>query len=269
MKIKILLYGCGLQLMCLLLMAAGVARESELLVQPRIVQRKPHDPEAFTQGLLIDGDRWLESTGRYGKSELREVDRDSGRVVRARSLPAHYFGEGLALLNGKLYQLTWREGVCLVWDRESFELIREFTYSGEGWGLATDGKVLYMSDGTSVIRVLDPETFRELRRFEVRGPRGALRNLNELEWVDGELWANVFETKIIVRILPGSGRVVGVFDFSHLPIAMDWHAKQDVFNGIARDPESGEIWVTGKLWKSLYRIQWPPTADISNIEVRP
>lgn len=244
--------------LCILLLSGVDVRASDQGVQPRILQRKPHDPEAFTQGLLIDGDMWLESTGRYGRSELREVDRESGRVLRSKPLPDHYFGEGLALLNGKLYQLTWREGVCLVWDRETFELIREFNYPGEGWGLATDGKVLYMSDGSSVIRVLDPETFREVRRLEVRGRGGAVRDLNELEWVEGELWANVFGTRRIVRISPDTGRVAGVLDFSHLPIALDWHAEQDVFNGIARDPDTGEIWVTGKLWKGLYRIQWPP-----------
>lgn len=262
------LFRLGVHGLCILLLTGLELWASEQVVHPRILERKPHDPGAFTQGLLIDGNRWLESTGRYGKSELREVDRESGRVLRSRSLPARYFGEGLALLNGKLYQLTWREGVCLVWDRESLELIREFRYPGEGWGLTTDGKVLYMSDGSSVIRVLNPETFTELRRFEVRGGRGEVRKLNELEWVDGELWANVFMTNRIVRILPGSGRVVGVLDFSHLPIAMDWHAKQDVFNGIARDPESGEIWVTGKLWKSLYRIQWPPVPGENFVDER-
>ncbi|MEX2606314.1 MAG: glutaminyl-peptide cyclotransferase [Kiritimatiellia bacterium] len=244
----------------LLLFGTG-APASESVIQPRIEQRKPHDPEAYTQGLLIDGDVWLESTGQYGKSELREVDRETGRVLRSQSLPKRYFGEGLALLNGKLYQLTWREGVCLVWNRERFELIQELTYEGEGWGLTTDGKVLYMSDGSSVIRVLNPDTFKELRRFEVRYRGGAVRNLNELEWVEGELWANVFETNRIVRISPRSGQVTGLLDFSHLPIAMDWHAEQDVFNGIARDPDTGEIWVTGKLWKALYRIQWPPVQN--------
>lgn len=246
--------------------AGGIA--SEPVIRPEVLQRKPHDPKAYTQGLLIDGDQWLESTGRYGESELREVDRETGRVLRSRKLPDRYFGEGLALLDGKLYQLTWREGVCLVWDRESFALIREFRYSGEGWGLTTDGKRLYMSDGTAVIRVLNPATFREVRRFEVRGDGGPVRKLNELEWVEGELWANVFETPRIVRISPASGRVTGILDFSHLPLAVDWHGEQDVLNGIARDPDTGGIWVTGKWWKALYRIQWPPVPGKNIVDER-
>jgi glutamine cyclotransferase len=244
--------------LCILIFAVATVRASEPVHQPEVLQRKPHDPEAFTQGLLIDGDFWLESTGRFGKSELRELDRNSGEVKRSQKLPDRYFGEGLALVKGRLYQLTWQAGVCRVWNRETFELIREFNYSGEGWGLTTDGTHLYMSDGSSVIRVMDPETFAEVRRFEVRGSRGAVRNLNEMEWVEGELWANLFETKWIVRFSPRNGRVLGYLDLSHLPLVMDWHGDQDILNGIARDPETGGIWVTGKLWRAFYRIEWPP-----------
>jgi glutamine cyclotransferase len=229
----------------------------EPVVRPRILERKPHDANAFTQGLLIEGDLWLESTGLYEKSELREVDRKTGKVLRRDKVPDAYFAEGLALLDGKLYQLTWREGICRVVDRKTFKLLKEFAYSGEGWGLTTDGKLLYMSDGTAIIRVMDPETFKEIRRFRVLGSKGPVADLNELEWVDGEIWANIFQTGFIARIRPRDGQVLGYIDLRHLPIVMDQRPEQDVLNGIARDPETGEIWVTGKFWNALYRIQWP------------
>jgi glutaminyl-peptide cyclotransferase len=231
---------------------------SESTVRPQILSRKPHDAGAFTQGLLIDGEHWLESTGLYGQSELREVNRKTGKVLRRLALPADQFGEGLALLDGKLYQLTWRAGICRVIDRKTFVLLKVFKFEGEGWGLATDGKVLYLSDGSGVIRVMDPETFTEQRRFRVRGTKGVVEGLNELEWVEGELWANIFGSGLLVRIRPRDGMVLGFVDLRHLPIVMDHRPEQDVLNGIARDPETGDIWVTGKLWQALYRIEWPP-----------
>lgn len=252
-----------LRIFCLLglLGSCVVVHAAESVVRPPILERKPHDPKAFTQGLIIDGPVWLESTGLYGKSDLREVERKTGKILRKQPLPDEYFGEGLTLLDGRLYQLTWRNGVCRVWDRKEFTLLREFNYSGEGWGLTTDGKNLYLSDGTAVIRVIDPETFKEVRRFQVLSTRGPVRFLNELEWVEGELWANIFQTKRIVRIRPRDGKVLGFIDLGHLPIVMDQRVEQDVLNGIARDPETGDIWVTGKLWNALYRIQWPPPSS--------
>lgn len=230
---------------------------SEPVSRPRILERKPHDPSAFTQGLLIDGEVWLESTGQYGESDLREVEKKTGKVIRKVSLPDTFFGEGLALLEGKLYQLTWQEGICRVVDRESFELLKEFNYPGEGWGLTTDGKLLYMSDGTEIIRVMDPKTFKEIRRFRVISTKGAVSDLNELEWVEGEIWANIFQTGMVVRFRPRDGKVTGFVDLRHLPIVMDQRPEQDVLNGIARDPANGEIWVTGKYWNAVYRIEWP------------
>lgn len=226
--------------------------------RPAVLERRPHDPEAFTQGLLIDGDVWLESTGQYGKSELREVRRRDGKVLRRVALSKDQFGEGLASHGGKLYQLTWREKVCLVYDRETLRRVGTFPYRGEGWGLASDGEFLYMSDGGSVIRVLDPGDFTERRRFQVRRNGVPVDRLNELEWVEGELWANLFQTGYIVRIDPEDGSVVGALDLRELPLPSDRHPGQDVLNGIARDPETGDIWVTGKNWKALYRIEWPP-----------
>ncbi len=246
----------------LALFAAACARkpspEPPPTFVPRILARAPHDQRAFTQGLLIDGDVWLESTGQYGQSELREVDRATGRVLRRVPLPAEFFGEGLALHGGLLYQLTWREGTCIVYDRETFRELRRFRYPEEGWGLASDGRKLFMSDGTDRIRVLDPETFGEVRRFTVRSSLGPVSLLNELEWVEGELWANVWQSGWVVRIDPASGEVLGFIDLRALPPQADRHPKMDVLNGIAVDPASGEIWVTGKNWPALYQIERPP-----------
>lgn len=240
--------------------AAGVAGTPDPGVRPHISAVAPHDPEAFTQGLLADADVWLESLGLYGRSELREVDRRTGRVRRRVPLDRRFFGEGLALWRGHLYQLTWREGICLVYDRETFELQRQFTYPGEGWGLTADENHLYMSDGSATIRVLAPETFTEIRSMEVRGHDGPVRLLNELERVNGEIWANIFQSKRIVRFNPADGRVLGFLDLSHLPLAEDAHPGQDVLNGIAADPDGTSVWVTGKNWKRLYRLEWPPAA---------
>ena len=226
--------------------------------RPRIMDSVPHDKEAFTQGLLVDRDRWLESTGRYGRSELREVERASGKVLRRVSLDRRYFGEGLALHDGRLYQLTWREEVCFVYDRDTFQLLERLPYPGEGWGLAGDGGFLYMSDGSDTIRVMDTADFTEVRRFRVHASAGPVPHLNEMAWIEGELWANLFPTKWIVRFSPENGRVTGFLDLRHLPPPADVHPGQDVLNGIAYDPSDRSVWVTGKNWKRLYRLEWPP-----------
>lgn len=226
-------------------------------LQPQILERLPHDSTAFTQGLLIDDGVWLEGTGRYGRSDLREVERATGRVLRRLRMPGSWFGEGIALLNGKIYQLTWRSGIGRVVDRETFEEIGTFRYPGEGWGLTTDGKRLYLSDGSPVIRILDPETLKEADRFEVTENGRPVKDLNELEWIEGEIWANIWQTRRIVRIDPETGKVIGGLVFPHLPLPEDRWPGQDVLNGIAVDPQTGDIWITGKLWKALYRIEWP------------
>ncbi len=235
-----------------------VTASPEPVHRPRIVDSAPHDTTAFTQGLLIDGDRWLESTGLYGRSDLREVDRATGEVLRHVRLDSRYFGEGLALHDGRLYQLTWREQVCFVYDRETFERLDRLPYSGEGWGIAGDGVHLYVSDGSDTIRVMDPRDFSEIRRFQVHGSAGPVKGLNEMAWIDGELWANIFQTKWIVRFAPDDGRVTGFIDLRHLPLPADTHSNQDVLNGIAYDPSERAVWVTGKNWKRLYRLEWPP-----------
>jgi glutaminyl-peptide cyclotransferase len=226
--------------------------------QPAILASVAHDTNAFTQGLLIDGKLWLESTGGYGQSDLREVDRSTGQVLRSTPLPRNLFGEGLALFNGKLYLLTWREGLCLVYDRETLKATGHFAYTGEGWGLANCDKWLYMSNGSSTIQVRDPVTFKVMRTITVHSNLGPVTGLNELEWIEGEIWANIFPSNDIVRFNPDSGAVSSLVNLEHLPLPGDVHPGQDVLNGIAYDPADKTVWVTGKNWSRIYQIAWPP-----------
>jgi glutaminyl-peptide cyclotransferase len=230
-------------------------------VAARAIRSWPHDTAAYTQGLVVDHGRLLESTGRLGQSDVREVDVTSGRVRRRTALPANEFGEGIAPVANRLYQLTWQGGRGHVYDATTLAPIDSFTYVGEGWGLATDGQVLYMSDGTSKIRVIDPAGFRELRTIQVKERDSTVWMLNELEWVRGELWANIYQTNFIARIDPTSGRIVGWIDVGNL---LDSSQKKDVIerggvaNGIAFDSATNRLFVTGKLWPRLFEISVPP-----------
>lgn len=227
--------------------AAGPARVE-------VVAAFPHDPGAFTQGLAIADGALYEGTGQYGRSTIRRVDVETGRVEQSRSLAARYFGEGVTILNGRLYQLTWRAGLGLVYALDSFELLETFRYDGEGWGLATDGERLVMSDGTATLRFLDPDDFRELGRVTVRENGTPLARLNELEHVDGEIWANIWYEDRIVRIDPESGDVLGSIDASRLyPRAQ--RASEAVLNGIAYDAAADRLLVTGKNWPHLFEIR--------------
>jgi glutamine cyclotransferase len=219
------------------------------------VARRSHDPRAFTQGLLFAGGAFFESTGQYGESSLRRVDPETGRVARRVALPPQVFGEGLALLRGELYQITWREGRCFVYDAMTLEKRRELTYEGEGWGLTTDGgSLLVMSDGTSVLRFVEPTSFRVVRQLRVHDGERAVDQLNELEWVKGEILANVWRTNTVARIDPESGAVVGYLDLSGLP--EPHHEDPDaVLNGIAYDAERDRLFVTGKRWGSVFEIR--------------
>jgi glutamine cyclotransferase len=226
-------------------------------VSARIIHSWPHDTAAYTQGLAINRGRLLESTGLLGKSEVREVDVANGSVRRRAALPGDEFGEGITVVGDQLYQLTWRGGRGHVYNPATLAPVDSFTYSGEGWGLTTDGRLLYMSDGTSRIRVVDPTGFRELRTLQVRERDSTVWMLNELEWVRGELWANVYETDFIARIDPTSGRVVGWIDLAHLLTAAEQHdvtTRGGVANGIAFDSVRNRIYVTGKLWPRMFEI---------------
>ena len=231
-----------------------------------VVKTYPHDPTAFTQGLVFADGFFFEGTG--GKrtrgddfsTSLRKVDLESGKVVRKYDLPPEYFGEGITLLDGKIYQLTWQERTGFVYDASDFKLLREFRYAGEGWGLTNDGKNLIMSNGTHILLVVDPETAETMRTIPVFDEKGEpLIKLNELEYVNGEVWANIWQTGWIVRIDPATGKLLGRIDLTRLANEeMERNSNADVLNGIAHDPASGRIFVTGKMWKRLFEITVKP-----------
>lgn len=223
----------------------------------KVVARYPHDPEAFTQGLVYSGDGVLyEGTGLWGASSLREVDLATGAALRERDLPAKYFGEGIAVVGERIVQLTWKAGIAFIYDRETFEPLGGHQYPGEGWGLTYDGERLIMSDGTPRLRFWDPESLAETGSVQVRDAEGPVDDLNELEFVEGEVWANVWQTDRIARIDPDSGRVVGWIDLAGLLTEEDRGGRRvDVLNGIAYDAEEGRVFVTGKWWPVLYEIR--------------
>ena len=220
----------------------------------RVVATWPHDRSAFTEGLVWLPDGLLESTGINGESEVRKVDLASGRVTARVRLPYQYFGEGAAVIGGKVYQLTWQSQRGFVYDLATLKQEREFTYAGEGWGLATDGTSLILSNGTNQIQVMDPQTFRVTRVVSVTLRGQPLARLNELEVVRGELYANVWQTDWIVRIDLQSGKVVGIVDFSGLLPPEDYDQHTDVLNGIAYDPAGDRLFVTGKRWPKLFEV---------------
>jgi glutamine cyclotransferase len=224
----------------------------------KVVKVYPHDPEAFTQGLVFHQGVLYEGTGLLGKSTLRKVDLETGRIRKLVQLPDQYFGEGITLWEDKIIQLTWRSGIGLVYDRETFRLIKKFNFFSEGWGITQDGKHLIMSDGTSFLYFWDPQSFKEVRRIQVHDQGIPINRLNELEYIKGEIFANVYLTDRIVRISPETGRVTGWIDLQGLLPARDHFQKVDVLNGIAYDPGKDRILVTGKYWPNLFEIQLVP-----------
>ncbi|GIW96342.1 MAG: glutamine cyclotransferase [Pirellulaceae bacterium] len=224
-----------------------------------VLQQYPHDSRAYCQGLVYADGELLEGTGQYGRSELRRVRLETGEVLQSIALAPEYFGEGIAVYQDRIYQLTWRENVCFVYDKRTLTPTgRTFRYSGEGWGLTTDGKWLIMSDGTSVLRFLDPDTFRVVRRVAVTENGRRVRNLNELEFVKGLIYANVWKEDYLVQIDPHNGRVVGRIDLRGLRpggLSID---SEEVLNGIAYDQENDRLLVTGKNWPRLYHIRLVP-----------
>jgi glutamine cyclotransferase len=225
----------------------------------RVVAEYPHDRRAFTQGLAYVDGVLYEGTGLNGESTLRRVELETGEVLQAVRLSEEYFGEGIAVLGDRIYELTWKNGICVVFDRETFEFLEAFTYQTEGWGLTTDGERLIMSDGTNRLFIRDPETFAELDTIDVYDGAQAIWSLNELEVVDGEIWANVWQTDLIARIDPETGQVTGWIDLTGLLSERDRERHPvDVLNGIAYDPETDRVFVTGKLWPKLFEIEIVP-----------
>jgi glutaminyl-peptide cyclotransferase len=215
----------------------------------------PHDPAAFTQGLIFrDGILW-ESTGLNGESSLRKVELETGRVTKKVDVPAQYFAEGMTVFHGRVYQLTWQAQKGFIYDPDTFQQVGEFAYTGEGWGLTHDSDYLIMSDGTNRLRFLDPITFETKRTISVALNNRPVNELNELEYVKGEIYANVWQTDRVVRIDPQTGKVLGLIDLTGLLPAADRTAATDVLNGIAYDEAGDRLFVTGKLWPKLFEIR--------------
>jgi glutaminyl-peptide cyclotransferase len=220
-----------------------------------VVHAYPHDPQAFTQGLVYVDGYLYESTGLNGKSTLRKEDLETGRVLKEVSLPSKFFGEGLTNWGRTLIQLTWQAHVGFVYDRATFRLLRKFHYPWEGWGLTQDGKQLILSDGSSTIHFLNPKTFAQVRSIRVRDRGAPVKQLNELEYIHGEIYANVWMTDKIARISPATGEVLGWIDLSGLLPGIFVRRPGEVLNGIAYDATHRRLFVTGKLWPRLFEIQ--------------
>lgn len=226
----------------------------------KAVQTFPHDTLAYTQGLVIDGKRLFESTGLFEKSDVRVVNATTGVAIKKTALPPSDFGEGIALLDARLYQVTWKTGRGYVYDANTLERVDSLRYEGEGWGLTTDGTLLYLSDGSNSIRVLDRDGFQVTRRIAVTEGGKPVPQLNELEWVRGELWANIYQTDFIARIDPIDGHVLGWLDLSAL-LSTDEKLRVKlrggVANGIAWDAARHRVAITGKFWPHLFYIDEP------------
>lgn len=222
---------------------------------PEIVRKYPHDAEAYTQGLIFHDGVLYESTGMEGRSSIRRVDLETGQVLAKRDLAQRYFGEGIAIVGDLVYQLTWRSGEAFVYSVPGLEPRGSFRYYGEGWGLTTDGTSLIMSNGSHRLQFIDPKDFSVTRTVDVRSAGSRVSQLNELEWVKGEIWANVYMTDQIARIDPGTGEVVGWIDLAGILTRSERTGREDVLNGIAYDAAGDRIFVTGKLWPRLFEIR--------------
>ena len=222
---------------------------------PEIVKRYPHDADAYTQGLIYHEGVLYESTGMEGRSSVRRVDLETGQVLAKKDLAQRYFGEGIAIIGSRLYQLTWRSGEAFVYSVPELEPKGSFRYYGEGWGLTTDGTSLIMSNGSHRLQFLDPSDFSVTRTVDVRSAGSRVSQLNELEWVKGEVWANVYMTDQIARIDPATGEVVGWIDLTGILTRAERTGREDVLNGIAYDAAGDRIFVTGKQWPRLFQIR--------------
>ena len=224
----------------------------------KIVNTFPHDPNAFTQGLAWEYGFLYEGTGLPGHSSLRKVELETGKILQSIELPAEYFGEGITIFGDKIIQLTYLSKVGFVYDKDTFELLRQFSYPTEGWGITHDGKNLIMSDGTPTLYLLDPETFETISKIDVYENNTLLWGLNELEFIDGRIYANIWPTDRIAIIAPQTGQVTAMIDLKGLLSGQDISRQVDVLNGIAYDPENRRLFVTGKFWPKLFEIKLIP-----------
>ncbi len=237
---------------------AGRSNRSGMVQAFQIIETIPHDNRAFTQGLLVHDGAFIESTGIRGHSTLRKVDMTTGEILKMLDLQRQYFGEGISVLNDRIFQLTWESGVAFIYDADSLERLGQFEYEGEGWGMTSDGQFLIMSDGSDILEFRDPETFKVVRSIRVRDGEKIVRRLNELEYINGEVWANIWKQDFIARIDPINGQVKAWIDVRAIAKQvrrMDPYA--DVLNGIAYDTEQQEIYITGKNWPVIYRVSKP------------
>ena len=237
-------------IVCWLAMAPVQADTPVLGIE--VIAEYPHDPAAFTQGLVIHEGQLYEGTGRKGESAIRQVDLTSGEVSRRENLSSRYFGEGITILKDKLYQLTWQSHLGFVYNLSTLKPEKNFFLPGEGWGITHDGEQLIVSDGTAMLRFIDPDTLKETRRVAVTQDGSPVNRLNELEYINGEVWANVWYTDTIVKINPANGMITARIDLSTLN---ESRGQDDVLNGIAWDDENQRLFVTGKLWSRLYEIR--------------
>jgi len=221
----------------------------------QIVNIWPHDSNGFTQGLILTNGQLLESTGQEGRSSLRRVELQTGKILNKVDVPEPYFAEGIALLNGKIYQLTWQHQLGFIYDAQSFQKLGQFNYTGEGWGLTTDGQSLILSDGSNHIRFLDPASFAVKKTITVVDNTTPIRELNELEFVQGEIYANVWHDNRIATIDPQTGHVTSWIDLAGLIPAGELNDPEAVLNGIAYDEPNKKLYVTGKLWPRLFEIK--------------
>jgi glutamine cyclotransferase len=224
----------------------------------KIVITYPHDTNSFTQGLIFDKGVLYESTGLIGRSAVKIVDLKTGKTLKSHELPDNYFGEGIAIIENKIIQLTWRSKTGFVYDKKTLKLIKKFSYQTQGWGITYDGKYLIISDGSAVLYFMDPNTFKVVGTLEVYGDNGKVSKLNELEYINGEIYANIWGIEKIARINPKTGRVTAWIDLSGLLSDQDKKNRVDVLNGIAFNSDKGRLFVTGKLWPKMFEIELVP-----------
>ncbi|MFA5302488.1 MAG: glutaminyl-peptide cyclotransferase [Bacteroidales bacterium] len=243
-----------IKILLLSAMAFGTASSLVPRYGYRIEEVLPHNVSSYTQGFFYHNGFFYESTGQYGFSMIAQVDVNSGRVLKSHALDRNYFGEGACLLDGLIYQLTWTERTCFIYDAQTFNLLGTRRYNRQGWGLTTDGTSLIMSDGSSTLYYLDPNTMMDKHSVEVTLEGRDVENLNELEYIEGEIWANIYLSDEIVRIDPVTGKVTGVINLRGILPASLRKPSTDVLNGIAYDAKTNSIWITGKYWPRVYKI---------------
>jgi glutamine cyclotransferase len=243
---------------------AAATNDTTPVYSYEIVHTFPHDREAFTQGLVFFDGYLYESTGLNGQSTLRKVDLTSGKVLQQTSMSAEYFGEGIAILDEKIFHLTWQNHTGFVYDLKTFNQEMMFSYPTEGWGFATDGQSLIMSDGTDKLYFLDPKTLQTQHSISVSDQGQPVARLNELEYIKGEIFANVWGTDFVVRINPSNGHVAGVINFAGLLAPTDRDGRTDVLNGIAYDAAGDRLLVTGKCWPKLFEVKLKPAGFMTN-----